>query len=83
VNGVCPILHLSLGPVNLNLLGLQVDLDNCANGPVTVDITAVQGPGNLLGNLLCSLTHALDHPTPNAIDQVIGAITRLIDRLLP
>jgi hypothetical protein len=53
----CPILHLSLGPLHLNLLGLVVDLNNCANppGPVTVDITAIPGPGNLLGNLLCDL----------------------------
>ena len=34
------ILNLSLGPVNLNLLGLMVKLDNSANGPVTVSITA-------------------------------------------
>lgn len=46
------ILHLSLGPVNLNLLGLNVTLDNCAGGPVTVDVLANAGPGNLLGNLL-------------------------------
>ena len=51
----CAILHLELGPVNLTLLGLNVVLDNCANGPVTVDITGVTGQGNLLGNLLCEL----------------------------
>jgi len=56
----CPILHLELGPVNLNLLGLLVQLDNCNNGPVTVDITAVPGPGNLLGNLLCGLANLLN-----------------------
>jgi hypothetical protein len=49
----CAILHLELGPLNLTLLGLNVVLDNCANGPVTVDITAVHG--GLLGNLLCNL----------------------------
>jgi hypothetical protein len=54
------ILHLSLGPVNLNLLGLSVNLDNCAGGPVTVDIGAQPGPGNLLGNLLGGLAHLLD-----------------------
>ena len=53
--GECAILHLALGPLNLNLLGLLVELDNCSNGPVTVDITAHHGA--LLGNLLCSLTH--------------------------
>lgn len=51
----CAILHLELGPLNLTLLGLNVVLDNCANGPITIDITAVTGKGNLLGNLLCEL----------------------------
>jgi hypothetical protein len=50
----CAILHLELGPLNLTLLGLNVELDNCANGAITVDITAIHG-GGLLGNLLCSL----------------------------
>jgi hypothetical protein len=51
----CGILHLELGPLNLNLLGLEVILDNCQGGAVTVDITAERGRGNLLGNLLCGL----------------------------
>ena len=49
----CAILHLELGPLDLTLLGLNVVLDDCDNGPVTVDITAVRGA--LLGNLLCGL----------------------------
>ena len=59
-DGVCPILDLRLGPVNLDLLGLHVSLDNCKGGPVRVQITAVDGQGNLLGNLLCDLTHIAD-----------------------
>ena len=51
----CAILNLALGPVDLTLLGLNVHLDDCADGPVTVDITAVRG--QLLGNLLCGLLH--------------------------
>src|SRR5205807_10388442 len=43
--GATDILNLSLGPIDLNLLGLEVHLDNCANGPVTLDITAQSGPG--------------------------------------
>src|SRR4051794_37917779 len=42
----CQILNLTLGPVDLNLLGLVVHLDT-----VHLTITAVPGPGNLLGNL--------------------------------
>jgi len=51
----CGILHLELGPLDLNLLGLGVTLDDCNDGPVIVDITAENGQGNLLGNLLCGL----------------------------
>ena len=51
----CDILHLVLGPLDLNLLGLVVHLDQ-----VVLDITAVTGAGNLLGNLLCAITGLLD-----------------------
>jgi len=74
---VCDVLNLSLGPVNLNLLGVNVDLDNCADGPVTVDVTAHQGEG-LLGNLLCGLSDGLSGINPA---QLIGRIDNLIDRL--
>ena len=56
------VLQLSVGPLDLNLLGLDVKLDNCNNGPVTVSITAQPGPGNLLGNLISGLAHLLDNP---------------------
>jgi hypothetical protein len=52
---VCDILHLVLGPLDLNLLGLVIHLDT-----VVLDITAVSGPGNLLGNLLCAILGLLD-----------------------
>jgi len=55
----CPILHLELQIPDLNVLGLHVQLDNCNNGPVTVDVTAVHSGepgGGLLGDLLCGLT---------------------------
>lgn len=51
----CPILNLDLGPIFLDLLGLQVDL-----APVNLDVTAVPGAGNLLGNLLCGVAGLLD-----------------------
>jgi len=52
--GECPILDLSLGPVDLNLLGLRVQLDDCEGGPVLVSISASRGEG-LLGELLCAI----------------------------
>jgi hypothetical protein len=51
----CQILFLDVGPIFLDLLGLQVDLS-----PIQLDVTAVPGPGNLLGNLLCGLVGILD-----------------------
>lgn len=53
--GSCKILNLVLGPLDLDLLGLQVHLDR-----VVLDIVAVPGPGNLLGNLLCAVAGLLD-----------------------
>jgi len=81
--GATQILNLSLGPVDLNLLGLDVHLDNCNNGPVTVDITAQPGPGKLLGNLLGGLSHLLDsnantHALLNKIDKIAGEILSLL-----
>jgi len=55
IAATCQVLSLSLGPLDLNLLGLRVELNDCAAGPVTVDITAIPG-GGLLGDLLCGLS---------------------------
>jgi hypothetical protein len=73
VDEVCPILDLSLGPVDLDLLGLQVHLDDCNDGPVTVSLSAESGPGNLVGNLLCGLVGLLDANTPQIIAVGLGA----------
>lgn len=51
----CPVLNLILGPLNLNLLGLQVNLNQ-----VILNITAISGAGNLLGNLLCGVSNLLN-----------------------
>jgi hypothetical protein len=53
----CGILHLELGPLDLDLLGLVVHLDR-----VVLDISAEPGAGNLLGNLLCAIVGLLDSP---------------------
>lgn len=76
------ILHLAVGPLKLDLLGLKVNLDNCHNGPVTVDINAVSGSGNLLGNLLSSIAHLADrNPTIAAIDHLLANLGRTLNRL--
>lgn len=51
----CQVLKLVLGPLHLNLLGLEVDLyGHTTSSPVVVTINAIPSQG-LLGQLLCGL----------------------------
>jgi len=75
------ILHLSVAPVDLKLLGLGVHLDNCHGGAVTVDVNAVSGSGNLLGNLLSGIAHLADRPNVAALDNLLGTLGRSLNRL--
>src|SRR3954464_14546944 len=54
----CSILSLNLGPINLNVLGLVIRTNE-----IQLRVDAVQGPGNLLGNLLCGITGLLNPAT--------------------
>jgi hypothetical protein len=71
ISGTCQILHLELGPLDLNLLGLMVHLDK-----VVLDITAQSGPGNLLGNLLCGIAGLLDQGVPT--NQLANLLNQLL-----
>ena len=70
----CDILHLVLGPLDLDLLGLVVHLDK-----VVLDITAVPGAGALLGNLLCAVVGLLDG---TGIGGLSGILTNLLNAIL-
>jgi hypothetical protein len=59
---VCSILDLTLGPLDLNLLGLMIHLDR-----LRLTITAVPG-GGILGDLLCGLAGG----TPGAVPTMRG-----------
>jgi hypothetical protein len=78
--GACSILTLDLGPLDLNLLGLRVFLDE-----VNLLIEAIPGAGNLLGNLLCAVAGLLD---PGGIlgggplAGLLTAITNLLNEIL-
>ena len=69
----CGILNLALGPINLNLLGLQVN-----TSPICLTITAYQG-GGLLGDLLCSVANLLNNPSGLAqlLNQILGILQGL------
>jgi hypothetical protein len=52
----CPVLDLQLGPLELNVLGLFVELFGPSrNDPVRITITAFRG-GGVLGDLFCGLS---------------------------
>lgn len=72
-SGSCDILHLTLGPLDLNLLGLMVHLNQ-----VVLDITAQQAPGNLLGNLLCAIANLLNNPGSGALNGVANLLNRVL-----
>jgi hypothetical protein len=76
----CPILDLELGPLDLNLLGLQVELDDCEGGPVTVTLTAIP-EGGLLGDLLCNLLGGIGPGV--TLQQLIQQILQAILAALP
>jgi hypothetical protein len=68
----CQILNLVLGPLDLNLLGLRVQLNR-----VHLNITAVPGSGALLGNLLCAVAHLLDGP--GFLANVAALLNQILD----
>lgn len=74
-NASCQVLDLVLGPLDLNLLGLTVHLDT-----VHLNITAVPGAGNLLGNLLCGLAGLLDNPLAN-LNQILTTLQNILNAL--
>jgi hypothetical protein len=71
---VCRILTLTLGPLDLNLLGLRVQLNR-----LNLRITAIPG-GGLLGDLLCGLANLLNPPAlaRNDLAAVLNALLALV-----
>ena len=76
---VCPILHLEVGPIFLDLLGLQLETNE-----IVIDLRAVGGPGALLGNLLCAVVGLLDDTPLNVglINQLLAQINALLSQIL-
>lgn len=68
----CPILHLVIGPISLNVLGLVITTNQ-----IVVDITAQSGTGDLLGNLLCQVANLLNNPNQTLADLLNQILTIL------
>jgi hypothetical protein len=73
--GACTILRLTLGPIDLNLLGLRV-----ATNEIRLLVEAVPGAGNLLGNLLCAITNLLNPPALSG--SPLGQLVQILNALL-
>ena len=71
---VCRVLTLTLGPLDLNLLGLRIQLNR-----VNLRITAIPG-GGLLGDLLCGITNLLNPQglVGNQLAAVLNALLALV-----
>jgi hypothetical protein len=72
----CNILTLTLGPLDLNLLGLRVQLNQ-----VNLRITAIPG-GGLLGDLLCGIANLLNpaQVVGNNLAAVLNSLLALVPR---
>jgi hypothetical protein len=76
--GTCRVLDLTLGPLDLNLLGLRVQLNQ-----VHLQITAIRSGfpgGGLLGDLLCGLAGLLGPQSPagSTLAQILNGILGLL-----
>lgn len=71
--GTCEILHLMLGPLDLNLLGLEIHLNQ-----VVLDIIA-NPVGGLLGGLLCVIANLLD--PLSVLAQFVDLLNQILDLL--
>ena len=76
------ILTLSLDPIDLNLLGLEVQLyGQDTSSPVTVTVSAQPGSGQLLGNLLTDAAGLLNvQGVSNALDNVLNSVVGLVNQ---
>jgi hypothetical protein len=77
----CDILNLVLGPLDLNVLGLEIHLDT-----VVLDIVA-NPAGGLLGDLLCAVANLLDGAggfggvIGNLLNQLVGLLEDILGQL--
>jgi hypothetical protein len=67
----CQVLHLDLGAVNLNVLGLTV-----ATQPISIDLSGVTGGTNVLGTLICTILETVNNVVGlvNLLNQLLGIL---------
>ena len=71
-----PLISLDLPPLDINLLGLEVQ----TSGPIKVNISAQPGAGELLGNLLTDASNLLNiQGVNNALNTVLASVVSLVN----
>lgn len=70
------VLNLTIPALDLDLLGLTLETT-----PITVNATAIEGSGNLLGNVLTSLLGTLD-ATPDKVAQLNNTLNAVLARVV-
>ena len=67
----CQVLHLALGAVDLNALGLQV-----ATQPISIDVSGDSTGTNVLGNLICTILTTVNNVVGlvNLLNQLLGIL---------
>lgn len=73
-SGDCNVLDLVLGPITLNLLGLNLFIGGEGGVPILIDLDASPSEG-LLGQILCGLAGGLP------LDDLIGGLQGVLDFL--
>ena len=68
----CEILDLVLGPIDLTLLGLRLQVNQ-----IHIQLTAQQG-GGLLGDLLCAIAGLLSGGLPGFLGQIVIALNQIL-----
>jgi len=74
----CQVLHLDIGAVNLNVLGLLV-----VTQPIGLDISG--DSAGVLGNLVCTVLDTLNNVVDlvGLLNQILGLLTGLLGALIP
>ena len=74
----CQVLHLEVGAVNLNVLGLQV-----TTLPIAIDLSGDSAAP--LGNLVCTILDTLNNVVGlvDLLNQLLGVLTGLVGGLIP
>jgi hypothetical protein len=77
ISASCTSLTLTLGPLNLALLGVMFHLNQAV-----LAITVQSGSGTMLGNQLCSVTNLLNGgSTSNMLTQLVGLVNQILASL--